>query len=135
MDILESLNCVLSQKELVGQQFYALFLGRHPEVRRHFEGVDLGHQALMLTISLLTVARPHRGGSPAAEAYLKYLGTRHHDRGVAPESYPKFRAALLDTLERVHGAQSNPGPASQWGEALDRTTGTMLEGHRQRFHV
>jgi hemoglobin-like flavoprotein len=68
MDILESLDFVLSQKELVGQQFYALFLGRHPELRRHFEGVDLAHQALMLTMALLAVARHHRVASPATEA-------------------------------------------------------------------
>jgi hemoglobin-like flavoprotein len=135
MDIQESLDFVLQQKELVGEQFYALFLGRYPEVRRHFEGVDLLHQGLMLTMALLAVARHHRAASPATEMYLQYLGTRHHDRGVAAESYPKFRAAFLETLERVHGARWDPDLASQWGEAIDRTTATMLEGYRQRFHV
>jgi hemoglobin-like flavoprotein len=67
--------------------------------------------------------------------YLKYLGTQHYDRGVVPESYPKFRAAFLDTLERVHGAQWDPDLASQWGQAVDRTTGTMLEGYQQRFRI
>jgi hemoglobin-like flavoprotein len=89
----------------------------------------------MLTMALLAVARHHRVASPATEAYLRSRGTQHHDRGVAPEAYPKFRAVFLETLERVHGAQWNPGLASQWGEALDRTTGTMLEGHRQRSHA
>ena len=135
MDIRESLDFVLGQKELVGEQFYALFLGRYPEVRRHFEGVDLLHQALMLTMALMAVARHHRGASPATEMYLRYLGTKHHDRGVAPESYPKFRAAFLETLGRVHGAQWNPDLASQWGEAIDQTTATMLDGYRERFHV
>jgi hemoglobin-like flavoprotein len=135
MDIQESLDFVLGQKELVGTQLYALLLGRHPELRPHFVRVNMLQQALMLTMALTAVARHHRAASPATEMYLRYLGTRHRDRGVAPGSYPKFRAALLDTLERVHGAQWDPGLASQWGEAIDRTTATMLEGYRQRFHV
>jgi hemoglobin-like flavoprotein len=135
MDIRESLDFVLSQKELFGKQFYALFLGRHPELRPHFAGVNMLHQELMLTMALTAVARHHRSASPATEMYLQYLGTQHHDRGVTPESYPKFRAAFLETLERVHGAQWDPDLASQWGEAIDCTTATMLEGYRQRFHV
>ena len=29
--------------------------------------------------------------------------SRHHGRGIPPESYPKFRDTLLAALERFHG--------------------------------
>jgi hemoglobin-like flavoprotein len=67
--------------------------------------------------------------------YLKYLGTKHHSRGVEPDLYPKFRDALLATLEEFHGRDWDLLLARQWGEAIDRAAATMLEGYKERFHV
>jgi hypothetical protein len=45
MDIKESVHQILGNQELLADLFYCLFLDRYPEVRRHFQGVDLKYQA------------------------------------------------------------------------------------------
>jgi hemoglobin-like flavoprotein len=135
MDIQASLDRVLQQQDLVIERFYALFQDRYPEVRRHFEGANLRRLALMLTVTLMVAVRRQVSPAPVPELYLKYLGTKHHDLGVPPESYPKFRDALLATLQGFHGEDWNAGLAAQWAEALDHTAETMLDGYRERFHV
>jgi hemoglobin-like flavoprotein len=135
MDLRESLDRVLKQQEMLAEQFYILFLDRYPEVRRHFQGVHMRRQALMLTVALMAVERHASHTYPAAEMYLHYLGTKHHLRGIPPESYPKFRDAFLEMLARFHGDEWNADLAAQWGQAIDHATETMLEGYRQHFHV
>src|SRR5262245_20460207 len=103
MDIQESLDQILRNRENLAELFYAEFLDHYPEVRSHFEGVNLRRQAVLLTMALLVMERHYRCGYPATEMYLKYLGTRHHSRGVPVEQYPMFRGALLTALERFHG--------------------------------
>jgi hemoglobin-like flavoprotein len=133
MQIQESLDRVLQNQGLLADQFYVLFLDRYPELRPYFHGVDMRRQALMLTVALMTVERHSLGRYPAAAIYLNYLGTRHSDRGVPREAYPKFRDALLETLARFHGKDWDPDLATQWGEALDRSWETMSAGYRERF--
>ena len=135
MDIGESLDRILKQTAILASQLYSLFLERYPEVRPHFAGVNLQRQALMLTSALMMVERHHAGSYPAAKMFLKYLGTKHHDRGVLPELYPKFRDALLETLQRFHGEEWDSHLATQWGAAFDRTVETMHEGYREHLHV
>jgi hemoglobin-like flavoprotein len=135
VDLRESLDRVLKQQAMVAEQFYSLFLDRYPEERRHFEGINLRRQALMLSVALVTVERHSTGSYPAVEMYMRYLGTRHLDRHIEPESYAKFRDALLATLERFHDKEWDADLASQWGQALDGAVDTMLEGYRERFHV
>jgi hemoglobin-like flavoprotein len=135
MDIRESLNRILQQKQAVADLFYVAFLEHDPEVQREFAGVNMMHQAVLLTMALMVMERHYTGSYPATEAYLKYLGTRHHDRGVAPEFYPKFRDALLLTLERFHGEDWNGPLAAQWRGAIDLAWEAMLEGYKHHFTV
>ncbi len=135
MDIRESIHAILQQEETLADLFYLVFLERYPEVRRHFEGVDLKRQAVLLTTALMVVEGYYAHAHPSVGTYLKYLGSRHHGRGVAPELYPKFRDALLETLERFHGKAWEPGLAAQWREAIDRAADTMLQGYREHFTV
>src|SRR5262249_33823155 len=135
MDIRESLNQVLASKDIVLEGFYARFLERYPELRHHFEGTNLGLQALMLTVALQAGVQHYLHHSPAMDAYLKYLGTKHHDLGVAVESYPKFAEMLVATVEQFHGSTWSPELAAQWREVISWATQTMLEGYRHRHHI
>src|SRR4051794_6362505 len=110
MTLQESLHHVLQNKESVADLFYAVFFERFPEVKPHFEAVDMKRQGNLLTMALLVIERNHTCGYPATAAYLRYLGTRHQTRGIPLELYPAFRTALLETLARVHG--------DGWGEQL-----------------
>ena len=72
---------------------------------------------------------------PSMAMYLKYLGTKHHGRGVPAELYPSFCDALLSALEQFHGPDWNPRLAGQWQEAIHRASQAMLEGYREHFTV
>jgi hemoglobin-like flavoprotein len=135
MDIKESVHEILGNQELLADLFYCLFLDRYPEVRRHFQGVDLKYQAALLTMAFLVIERHHSAAYPATETYLRYLGTKHQTRGVPVELFPHFRDALLATLERFHGSHWDAALAGQWKQAIDGATDTMLKGYKQHFTV
>lgn len=129
MNITESVDRVLRQEETMADLFYLIFLDRSPEVRHHFEDVDLDRQAVLLTMALLAIERNYAGRYPATANYLRLLGKQHQELGIAPELYPAFRNALLATLERFHGDDWGPELARQWREAIDRAVAIMLEAY------
>jgi hemoglobin-like flavoprotein len=136
MDIQESMQRILERRGSAGEQFfYAVFFDRHPEVMAHFRGVNVEQQAMLLTMALMVIERHYTRSYPTTAMYLRYLGTKHHSRGIEPELYPKFRDALLATLQGFHGSGWDTALAGQWGEAIDRAAATMLEGYKERFHV
>ena len=127
MDIQESLHQILSREKLVADLFYIVFLERYPEVRRHFVGVNMRRQSVLLTMALQVVVQYYLHGFPAAEAYLKVLGEEHSRREIAPELYPKFCNALLATLGRFHSRDWKDPLAQEWQQALERAVTKMLE--------
>jgi hemoglobin-like flavoprotein len=130
MEIQQSLEQILRRQEVVADLFYVVFLDRHPEVRRHFVGVDLKRQGVMLSMALMVMAHHHAHRYPATAAYLRVLGHQHHARrGVPASAFPAFRACLLDALGQFHGDDWDDPLAAQWGEAIDLATALMLEGY------
>jgi hemoglobin-like flavoprotein len=134
MDIHESLHRILGQETDLANRFYAAFLER-PGVREHFAGVDVRRQALLLTMSLMVMERHHLHPYSATNLYLKYLGTRHHDRKIPLELYPVFRDVLLEALADFHGPDWDAGLAAQWRAAIDGSAERMREGYQTRFRV
>ena len=135
MDIQQSLHRILEQKDTLADLFYLVFLERYPEVGSRFHGVNMKAQGTLLTMALMVMERNYSGSYPATALYLRYLGTKHHDRGIPREDYPKFRAAMLATLARFHSKDWNPQLARQWAEAIDRATAAMLDGYRHHYTV
>jgi len=135
MDIKESVHRILDREECLADLFYVVFLERYPEVRRHFAGVNLKHQAVLLKMALLVIERHYERPYAATGMYLNYLGSKHHQRGIPPELYPNFRDALLAALARFHSADWDDVLATQWRDAIDRATAKILEGYRENFHV
>jgi hemoglobin-like flavoprotein len=136
MDIQESMHRILERRGGMEEPFfYAVFFERHPEVMAHFRGTNLEQQAMLLTMALMVIERHYSRSYPTTAMYLKYLGTKHHSRGIDPDLYPKFRDAMLATLEEFHGSDWDTALAGQWRDAIDRAAATMLEGYTERFHV
>jgi hemoglobin-like flavoprotein len=136
MNIQESIHRILERSDGLAEPFfYGLFFDRYPEVVAHFRGVNIEQQAVLLTTALVVIERHYTSSYPTTTMYLKYLGTKHLDRGIKPEFFPRFRDALLLALEQFHGSDWDDVLAHQWRQAMDRATATMLEGYHTRFHV
>jgi hemoglobin-like flavoprotein len=135
MDIQQSIQRILEQKDTLADLFYLVFLEQYPEVRERFQGVNMKAQVALLTMALMVIERHYQGSYPATAMYLRYLGTKHHERGIARGDFPKFRAAMLATLERFHSKDWNPRLAREWAEAIDKATAAMLDGYRHHYSV
>jgi len=129
MDIKESLRRILDRKQPVIDSFYKIFLEQCPEVRQFFARVNMKRQAVLLTMAVQLTVQYYKYSFPVMEAYLKVLGEKHRDWGIGPEHYPKFRAAMLETLAGFHGDEWDEQLAQQWREALELATATMLDGY------
>jgi hemoglobin-like flavoprotein len=135
MDIQESLHRLLQSKESFGVQFYKVFFDRCPEARAYFAGINMDYQAALLTMALKILEAYYIRSYPAMATYLKYLGHKHHSRAIPPDLYPRWRDALLDTLERFHGPDWDDKAALQWREAFERAREAMSQGYGEAVHV
>jgi hemoglobin-like flavoprotein len=135
MTIDESLERILKRREVAADLFYVIFLEAFPEVQKYFAGVNLRRQAVLLTMALMVVKNHFTGDYPATGLYLQYLGTKHHDRGIPQDAYPKFRVALLQTLERLLGSDWDPELAAQWQQAIEKATEEMFKGYRKHVTI
>jgi hemoglobin-like flavoprotein len=135
MDIHESLNDILHSKDEFGRKFYEQFLETYPELRPHFARVDMKRQAIILTTALMVIERYYVQPTPAIELYMRYLGTKHHGMNIGTAEYPKFFAAMFQTLKSFHGDKWNPELRQQWQEAFDQATSAMFEGYLEHVQV
>lgn len=133
MTIFQSVEELLRHKQIVVELFYDRFLNRYPEVRPYFQEVNLEHQATLLTMALIAVEAHYTHSYPATTHYLHVLGHRHHERGIPPEHFPKFRDCLLETLGEFHAERWTAELARQWREAIDCAAATMLEGYQRDY--
>lgn len=136
MEIHESIHEIFKSDRRVADMFYDIYFGRCPEARPYFDGVDLGRQAVLLTMALLLVEHHYVHQNRATKEYLKVLGHQHHvRRGIPAELYPPFCECLLVALAEFHGDDWESRLAGQWREALEMISGTMLEGYQGHHHV
>lgn len=133
MQLEESLQRVLADKDLVIHQFYDRFLAQQPEARRLFEGVDMARQALMLTMALIVVEAHSRNSYPAVEHYLHVLGDRHREAGVSRELFEPFRECLIETIRSCQTEDWNEQLADAWRSALVRASETIFDGYEGEF--
>ncbi len=129
MDISASVERILQSRDLLGSTFYDVFFRRHPEVQRHFEGVNLVRQGVLLTMALVVIEQFHAHAYPATRRYLQYLGAKHDELGIPAETYPHFRDALLETLGLFHAGEWTTQLADDWRSAIEKASQAMLEGY------
>lgn len=133
MIIEASIQQLLSQKDTVVRLFYDRLLAQYPEVREYFAGIDVEQQAIALTIALVMVENLFSHAYPATRHYLKVLGHRHHLRGIRADLYPRFCNCLLETLAEFHGNDWDAELSTEWRDALEMASKTMLEGYRKPY--
>jgi hemoglobin-like flavoprotein len=135
MDIHESVERIMQSQEVFGDAFYEVFLKKYPEVQEHFEGSDMKRQSLVLTMAVSLIEQYSSYGYPATEKYLKYLGTQHRKRAISKELYPKWRNAMLETLQRFLGEEWSEELANEWQAAFEKCIKVFFEGYEENFTV
>lgn len=135
MEIHESLERILESEELFGSLFYEVFFQQYPEAAAHFDGIDMRRQALMLTMALTVIEQYYSKSYSAVEQYLQLLGSRHSDRSIPRDMYPKWSESMLTALERFHGDTWDEVLAGQWREALDQASRVMFRGYERRMGI
>jgi hemoglobin-like flavoprotein len=135
MNLHDSVRFLLTKQQTLADLFYTRFLQSRPDARPHLEGLTLHHQAVMLTMGLMISERQHTGAYPATESYLRYLGTRHHVRGVPQDLYAPFVEVFLEVLAEVHGQDWDEALAAAWRSALAEAVRLMLDGYETHYTV
>ena len=135
MDLEASLEQILESDYQFGEMFYDIFFEQVPEAKDYFQGTNMRGQAMMLSVSLRLMGDYHARGFAAIEHYLQMLGTRHSDRKIPQDMYPKWRDSLLATLERFHDGEWNKTLADEWREAIDAISEVMFKGYDERTGV
>jgi len=135
MDIQASIDRILAAEDRFGYLFYDHYLRRYPEVRRYFEDVDLRRQGVLLMMALRLIVEYELKRYRSTEAFLHYLGTKHHNMQVPKELYADWCRAMLETLEQFHGEDWNSVLAEHWKDALDRSVEAMHRGYDEHFTV
>jgi hemoglobin-like flavoprotein len=135
MNIQDSLHRILASQKIFGRYFYETFFAQCPEARKYFEGVNIERQAVLLTMALVVIEKQHSCPYLAAEEYLKYLGTKHHDWRIPKRLYANWSAAMLATLAQFHGDDWEASVSQEWQEAIENVIGIMFQGYEQHFTV
>ena len=125
-DIETSLDKVLDcGSERFAGQFYQLLFESFPELRKLFLGVNMQHQAAMLTMALQVIVQHFRKPRRSSNDYLIVLGSRHRERGISHGDYEKFEHALLVTLAEFHDNDWHEALAEQWRSAYRQAVDVM----------
>ena len=132
MDIQASVAAILDDQTTVTKLFYEMFLERYPDVKKIFENVDLGRQAIKLSMALPIMQIHHENNFPTTRDYLELLGHKHHQRNVPEHLYPDFRDCLLDTLESFHGDDWTEELEKEWFDAIQKASDIMIRGYKSR---
>ena len=135
MNIQESLQQILQEKDRLAEMFYDYFLEENPELRPLFANVDFSRQRILLTTGLMVVERGYTHPAPAVEQYLQYLGTKHHEFQVPKAAYAKWTEAMLVTMQRFHGEDWSEDLAQQWRSAIEQAYELMFQGYEERVTV
>lgn len=129
VDIQQSLKQVLESETLFGENFYTTFFEQCPESKAMFDGIDMKRQALLITMALTLIEQHYTHGYASVAQYLRHLGSRHKAKDIPEALYPRWRDAMLTTLEEFHGDDWNDTLATQWREAIEGVSESMLSGY------
>ena len=135
MNIHDSLHQILASKKIFGEYFYETFFQQCPAAKQYFQGVNLERQAVLLTMALLVIDQQYRNPYAVTAEYLRYLGTKHHDRNIPQHLYASWCDAMLITLEQFHGDDWDAALRKQWQEAIEIVTELMFQGYSEHYTV
>jgi hemoglobin-like flavoprotein len=128
--LLASLDRLAGREQQLMECFYALFFGRHPELRGLFGEHSISEQEEMIRETLASVVA-HLHDEPWLDGNLEAMGKSHHEYGVEDPMYDWFLECMLDALGQVAGGDWDGSCTSAWRSALERLTGVMREAGRR----
>lgn len=86
-------------------------------------------------MAMVVIEKQHDCPNLAAHEYLKYLGTKHHDRHIPKDLYAPWSEAMQATLARFHGEDWDEALADQWRQAIENVVDIMFQGYQQHYTV
>ena len=135
LTITDSVNAILASRESFGQKFYDRLFAGYPEMKQHFDGVEMQRQSAMLTTALTLIEKYYSQPNEAIRMYLQVLGSRHCERQIPQGQYSDWLAAMLEALGEFHGADWHDELAAQWSDAIAHANEAIFEGYSEHFHV
>ena len=127
LDLETSLSEVLDTGcEHFAGRFYWTLLDRYPDLEPFFHGVNMQHQAAMLTMALQLVVQHHHQPRRSHRDYLRAIGERHTARGIARAHYEAFEDTLLAVLAEFHHDNWHDSLADEWRNAVRKAIEMML---------
>ncbi|MGI9517868.1 MAG: globin domain-containing protein [Pirellulaceae bacterium] len=135
LTITDSVNAILTSKDSFGAKFYECMFRGFPDLKMHFDSVDMHKQSVMVTTALTLIEKYYTHPNDAIRMYLQVLGTRHCDRQIPQDRYADWLDALLETLREFHGEDWNEDLAAQWADAINNANIAIFEGYTEHFHV
>jgi hemoglobin-like flavoprotein len=135
MDIHESLNAILPRGSQFAEGFYQRFDREHPQIFRHFDGMNMKMQAHLLTTALILVVRDFEKNTESIKEYLRVLGTRHHHRRIVKSDFAAWEVTLRAALAEFHAAEWSAELDEQWRSALSKAIGQIYLGYDERHSI
>jgi hemoglobin-like flavoprotein len=105
---------------------YERLFTRYPEVRPLFKG-EIEEQRPKL-VRMIDKAVSALDDLESLDRVIQMMGARHSGYGVSEEDYPKFRDALLWTLEQGLGDELTPDVRAAWIKVYDELADMMKDG-------
>jgi class 3 adenylate cyclase/hemoglobin-like flavoprotein len=119
-----TIGVLLQHQQRFTQHLYRRLFELAPAAERLFHG-DMQAQGQMLTHMVQFLV--HAMSRPEIMTLgLRDLGRRHIGYGVAPEHYPAFRQAFLESARGVLGDRCTRQVEKAWADTIDRIVETML---------
>lgn len=125
--IRHSFEKVLARREEAAATFYALLFETDPSTRPLFAHVDLKSQGGKL-FDVLAIAVRGLDRIETLVPTLRELGRRHAGYGVELRHFDAVGQALLETLQRLLGAEFTAELKKHWSEAIGLLAGEMING-------
>lgn len=112
----------------VARTFYAELFSRHPDLRKHFSGLDVDTQVAKLwNVLRLVVARDT--STDGLNDVATRIARRHERRGIEPSHYALFTEVLVDVLANSQRTLP-PGEAREfWLRELEPITALIMARH------
>lgn len=130
MKIDESIEKILGTNDIVSGRFYDRFFLECPHLKTYFEGVNMTHQATMLTSAIVLVEMFHSKKASGLRPYMQLLGKQHEERGISKDDFADWSQSMLGTLREFHGDEWDSNLETEWRAALQGAIDAMHSGYK-----
>ncbi len=123
----------LSGRGILVPTFYKKLFENYPTIQALFKNSGMAmveeHMLDTLVFAIHNIKHPD-----ILDKALSEIGQRHPKYGVKLQHFPLFSEVMVDTLKRLTGKAWTSNHETQWREALDRVTQSMIKGFGGNFN-